>query len=109
VLAWLLAVPPVLADLHYYAGRPAAAVGAWPWQARYHHALADVLDGSERLDELRKAGRLGSSDTGLWIALGDAEASSGDPEAARRDWQRAVEIYPYDRGARERLGMSAAP
>jgi O-antigen ligase len=107
VVSWVLALPPLVADLHYYDQRPAAAVQAWPWQARYHQALADALQGPERLEELRTAARLGSTDPSLWIALGDAEDAAGNHAAARRAWRQALDIYPYDETARKRLGVGA--
>jgi Flp pilus assembly protein TadD len=109
LLAWLLAVPPQIADLHYYEQRPAAAAQAWPWQARYHQSLAETLQGPERLQELRTAARLGSTDQSLWIALGDAEEASGNHAAARRAWRQALDIYPYDETARKRLGPGGGP
>jgi O-antigen ligase len=107
LLSWLLALPPLIADLHFYGQRPAAAVLAWPWQARYHQALADAVRGPQRLEQLRTAARLGSTDPSLWIALGDAEEASANHAAARRAWRQALDIYPYDETARKRLGVTA--
>lgn len=105
--SWALAVAPLVADLDYYAGRPGWAAAAFPWQARYHQALGEAETGPARLIELRRAADLGSTESGLWIELGDSEAEAGHPGAARHAWQMALDIYRYEPTARERLGRSS--
>jgi hypothetical protein len=92
-----LAVPPQAADLLYYAGRTDLATAIDPLQPNYHAALGT-------LDGLRRAAQLDDPDPGTYVALGDAEARAGHPAAAAAAYRRALELYPYDRDARQRLG-----
>ena len=96
-LGLALAGPPVLADLAYYAGAPAAATMYDPLQARYWAARGD-------LGGLRAAARLGDTEPATYVALGDAEARAGSGRAAQAAYRRALELYPYDQEARRRLG-----
>jgi O-antigen ligase len=91
-----LAVPPVLADMAYYAGQPATASAIDPFQARYWAAVGDLAG-------LRTAARLGVTEPSTYVALGDAEARAGDGRAAQDAYRRALELYPYDQEARRRL------
>jgi O-antigen ligase len=95
------AVPPMTADLAYYAGSPDRAAALDPLQPRYQAARGDLAG-------LRRAGALGDPDPSTYVALGVAEAQAGHPEAAVLAYRRALERYPYDTDARQRLA-SAAP
>jgi tetratricopeptide (TPR) repeat protein len=92
----VLAVPPVLADMALYAGKPAQAAALDPLQARYHAALGT-------LPELRRAVALGDPDPSAYVALGDAEERAGNVAAAQAAYRQALERYPYDADARQRL------
>jgi hypothetical protein len=96
-----LAVPPQVADLQLYAGRPDRAAAIDPLQARYQAAVGGLA-------ALRRAAALGDTDPAMYVALGDAEARAGHPEAARAAYREALARYPYDAVAGQRLG-SAVP
>ena len=94
--AVVFGVLPVIADMWYLRGRADLAVRADPLQAQYHWALGT-------LPELRRAAELGETTPDMYVQLGDAELRAGDPAAARRAYQRALEIDPYFTPASERL------
>jgi Flp pilus assembly protein TadD len=94
--AVVLAVLPILADVWYVHGRSDLAVKADPLQAQYHWAIGTV-------DELRRAAELGETEPGMYVQLGDLEARSGDRDAARAAYRRALEIAPFYTPARQRL------
>jgi len=96
LVAVAFAVLPVLADTWYLKGRADLAVRVDPLQAQYHWAIGTV-------EELRKAADLGETEPDLYVQLGDREAQLGNRAAARRDYQRALEIDPYFTPAAERL------
>jgi hypothetical protein len=95
-----LALPPQVADLELYAGRPDRAAVIDPLQARYQAALGS-------LQGLRRAAVLGDPDPSTYVALGDAETRAGDPGAAGAAYRQALAHYPYDGPARQRLGPAA--
>jgi len=105
VIGLVLAVPPVLADIAYRAGDPARAVALNPLQARYHQALGEQLGtASPRgLAELRRARELGDYDYSFLIELGDAERKDGHLAEARRAYKAALDVYPFDPTAPQRL------
>jgi len=92
-----LAVPAHVADLELYAGRADRAAAIDPLQAHYQAALGTLAG-------LRRAAALGDPDPATYVALGDAEARAGHPEAARAAYREALARYPYDGAARQRLG-----
>ncbi len=96
VVGLALAVPPVVADIAYYAGHPFVAATVDPLQARYQAARGD-------LPGLRRAADLGDPDPGTYVALGDAEKRAGNAAAARIAYRTALQRYPYDTDARQRL------
>jgi O-antigen ligase len=96
LLGLILAVPRVLADMALYAGMPERAVALDPLQARYHATLGT-------LPELRQAAALGDPDPSAYVALGDAEEQAGNVAAAQAAYRQALERYPYDADARQRL------
>jgi O-antigen ligase len=92
----VFAVFPVLADVWYLRGRSDLAVRVDPFQAQYHWAIGT-------LPELQRAADLGETTPDLYVQLGDAELRAGDRMAARRAYQRALEIDPYFTPASQRL------
>jgi len=96
LVAVAFAVLPVLADVWYLKGRADLAVRVDPLQARYHWAIGTV-------EELRKAADLGETEPDLYVQLGDREAQLGNRAAARRAYQRALQIDPYFSPAAQRL------
>ena len=103
--ALALAVPPVLADTAYRGGDPARAVALDPLQARYHQALGELLGVSSprALAELRRARELGDYDYSFLIELGDAERKDGHLAEARQAYRAALDVYPFDPTAAQRL------
>ncbi|HEX6347945.1 MAG TPA: O-antigen ligase family protein [Candidatus Dormibacteraeota bacterium] len=101
----LLAVPPVLADVAYHSGDLKRAVALNPLQARYHQALGEQLGSTtpQALAELRRARDLGDYDYSFLIELGDAERKDGHVAEARRAYQAALDVYPFDPTAPQRL------
>jgi hypothetical protein len=95
-----LALPPLVADLELYAGRPDLAAAVDPLQAHYQAALGS-------LEGLRRAAALGDPDPSTYVALGDAEARAGRPDAAAAAYREALARYPYDGPARQRLGPAS--
>jgi len=100
-----LAVPPVAADVAYHSGDLRRAVAFDPLQARYHQALAEQLGitSPQGLAELRRARDLGDYDYSFLVELGDAERKDGHLAEARRAYQAAVDVYPFDPTAPQRL------
>lgn len=92
----VLGVPPLLADLAYYAGDVARAAAIAPLQPRYQTARGDLAG-------LRAAAALGDPDPGTYVRLGDAELAAGNRPAARAAYERALSLYPYDPEVRRRL------
>ncbi len=96
LLALVCAVPPVVADTAAFAGDNQLAVSVDPLQARYHAAVATP-------PQLAAAVRLGAQDPRVWVQLGNDFARRGNVAAARRCYQGALTIYPYDEAARAAL------
>ena len=94
--AVVFAVFPVLADVWYLRGRSDLAVRVDPFQAQYHWAIGT-------LPELRRTADLGETTPDLYVQLGDAELQAGNRAAAKRAYQRALEIDPYFTPASQRL------
>ncbi|HXM56233.1 MAG TPA: O-antigen ligase family protein [Candidatus Dormibacteraeota bacterium] len=101
LLAVGLAVPPQLADIAYYLGLPGAATALAPLQPTYWAARGDLAG-------LRRAAELGDPNPSTYTALGDAEAAAGNEAAARAAYRQALERYPYDATARQRLGATGS-
>jgi hypothetical protein len=101
VVGLALALPPQVADVLYFAGRPGQAAAIDPLQPTYQAARGDLAG-------LRRAAELGDSSPATYVALGDAEARAGNADAATAAYRRALERYPFDPAARQRLGLSAA-
>jgi len=96
----IIAVVPMVADVAYYARQPGTAAALVPWQPRYQVAKGDLAS-------LRYAAAVGDPDPETYVALGDAEARAGHAEASAAAYRQALERYPYDTDARQRL--AAAP
>lgn len=96
IAAVVFAVLPVLADVWYLRGRSDLAVRVDPLQAQYHWAIGTLA-------ELQKAADLGETTPDLYVQLGDAYLHSGNAAAARRAYERALEIDPYFTPASQRL------
>src|SRR5207248_8464526 len=94
--ALALAVPAQVADVAYFLGRPDQAAALDPLQPRYQAALGDLAG-------LRRAASLNDPDPATYVMLGDALHAAGQDRQARAAYRRALEIYPFDRDARERL------
>jgi O-Antigen ligase len=107
VVATVLAVFPVLADIWYLKGRADLAVRVDPLQAQYHWSLGQGLVANQDLRggvaELARAADLGETEPSLYVELGDRQAQLGDLDAARSAYRRALAIDPYYTPARQRL------
>jgi O-antigen ligase len=107
LIATAFGVMPILAEAWYANGRPDLAVRVDPQQSQYHRALGESLiaqgSRSDGLAELRLAGRLGATDPGLYVELGDEELRAGDVQTARAYYRMALTIDPYWAPARQRL------
>ncbi|MDQ6790943.1 MAG: O-antigen ligase family protein [Candidatus Dormibacteraeota bacterium] len=101
VAALSLALPALLADIHFYGGRPAQAAVADPLQPRYRAAAGG-------LDNLRAAARLNDPQPDVYTSLGDAEAAAGHQQAAGNAYRRALQLYPFYSEARRKLALAAA-
>ncbi|HKB33980.1 MAG TPA: hypothetical protein VKF16_08950, partial [Candidatus Dormibacteraeota bacterium] len=71
-------------------------------------ALIAQGDPSGGVQELRLAGRLGNSDPGMYVELGDEELQQGDAAAARADYEMALTINPFWQPALQRLSSSGS-
>ena len=95
-LAGLAVVTPAqVADVAYFFGQPDRAAAYDPLQPRYLAAVGD-------LTSLEEAARLNDPDPTTYVQLGDALRAAGHAEQAGAAYRRALEIYPYDRQARQR-------
>lgn len=94
--AVVLAVFPILADVWYLRGRSDLAVRVDPLQAQYHWSIGTI-------PELQRAADLGETTPDMYVTLGDEEARAGDVPAARRAYERALEIDPFFTPASQRL------
>jgi hypothetical protein len=107
IVAVVLAVLPVMADVWYLRGRADLAVRVDPLQAQYHWSLGDGLIAQGNVAggvaELRRAADLGETEPDLYVELGDREALLGNRTQARRDYERALEIDPYFTPASQHL------
>ena len=112
VVAVVLAVLPVLADIWYLKGRADLAVRVDPLQAQYHWSLGQGLVAKQDLRggvaELARAADLGETEPSLYVELGDRQAQLGDLDAARSAYRRALAIDPYYTPARQRLAALPA-
>jgi len=107
VAATVFAVFPILADTWYLRGRADLSVQVDPLQAQYHWSLGEGLiakrEQARGVAELRRAADLGETEPSLYVELGDRELEIGDRDAARRAYQRALQIDPYYSPAAQRL------
>ena len=91
-----LVAPAQVADVAYFFGHADQAAAYDPLQPRYMAAVGD-------LSSLREAARLNDPDPTTYVQLGDVLRAAGHAEQARAAYRRALEIYPFDRQARQRL------
>ena len=96
LVAVVFAVLPLLTDVWYLRGRADLAVKVDPLQAQYHWAIGTLA-------ELQRAADLGETTPDMYVQLGNAELQRGDLAAARRAYQRALQIDPYFTPAAQRL------
>jgi tetratricopeptide (TPR) repeat protein len=96
LLGLAFAVPAQVADVYYYLGRADRAAGLDPLQPAYWAAQGDLAG-------LGRAAELGDPNPSTYVALGDAEARAGDQAAATAAYRRALERYPFDPVALQRL------
>jgi hypothetical protein len=100
ILAGLaLVVPTQAADVAYFLGRPDQAAALDPLQPRYHAAIGALAG-------LRRAAALNDPDPTTYVSLGDALRAAGHAQQAQAAYRHALEIYPFDREARDRLTAS---
>jgi len=102
------ALPPI-ADRCDFNGSHVVAAILDPLQARYHEeACVAAIDADDLVTaetELLLASHLGEDDAGGYVELDNVEAVLGKRDAARREYQRAVEINPYYSRARDQLNQ----
>jgi hypothetical protein len=96
VAAVPLAMFPVVADIWYIQGRPDLAIAVNPLQAQYHWAIGTI-------PALYRAWDLGETTPDMYVQLGDMEMRRGDAAAARRAYERALQIDPFFSPASQRL------
>jgi hypothetical protein len=96
VVALALVVPAQIADVVYFLGHPDQAAALDPLQPRYQAATGG-------LEGLRRAVQLNDPDPTTYVSLGDALRSAGKAPQAQAEYRRALQIYPFDREARQRL------
>ena len=101
LLGLAVAVPAQVADVLYYLGRADLATALDPLQPTYRAARGD-------LEGLRRAAALGDTSPATYVALGDAEARDGSPDRAAAAYRRALQLYPFDATARQRLDAIAS-
>jgi O-antigen ligase len=100
VLAALaLAVPAQIADVVYFLGQADGAAALDPLQPRYQAATGGLAS-------LERAAMLNDPDPATYVSLGDARRRAGRPHQAQAAYRRALEIYPFDRQARQRLATT---
>jgi hypothetical protein len=95
-VALLVALPPLGADVARYVGDVQLATRLDPLQAAYWAALQTPTG-------LGMAARLETTDPQVWVQLGDVTRERGHVAEARRDYEQALAIYPYDAEARARV------
>jgi hypothetical protein len=98
---------PPIADRYEFAGDHATAARLDPLQAYYHEqvgiAAIDAGDLATAEAQLSMAWTLGEDDAGSYVELGNVETALGKGAAARKAYQRAVQIAPYYTEARQHL------
>jgi hypothetical protein len=99
LVALALVVPAQVADVAYYLGHADRAASLDPFQPRYQAATGDLAG-------LERAAMLNDPDPTTYVSLGDALRAAGRPRQARAAYRHALEIYPFDRQARQRLSIS---
>jgi O-antigen ligase len=111
-VVWFAAMP-VLADIWYHQNRADLAVVADPLQGRYHWALGKGLvavgSKSRGLTQMLLAARLGESDPGLYVDIGDAQVGLGRLAEAVAAYRMALSIDPFYTPARQRLAGTGVP
>jgi O-antigen ligase len=109
-VVWLAAMP-VLADIWYHQNRTDLAVVVDPLQSRYHWVLGKGLvaagSSTRGLSQMLLAARLGETDPGLYVDIGDAQVGLGHAAQAVAAYRMALSIDPFYVPARVRLRLAA--
>jgi O-antigen ligase len=111
-VVWFAAMP-VLADIWYHQNRTDLAVVVDPLQGRYHWVLGKALvaagSSTRGLNQMLLAARLGESDPGLYVDIGDAQVGFGHSAEALAAYRMALTVDPFYAPARQRLAAIAVP
>ena len=99
LVALALVVPVQVADVVYFLGHPDRAAALDPLQPHYQAAVGDLAG-------LQQAAALNDPDPTTYVSLGDVLRAARQPEEAQTAYRRALEIYPFDRDARQRLEVT---
>jgi hypothetical protein len=99
LVALALAVPAQVADVVYFRGQPDRAAALDPLQPHYQAAVGD-------LGGLQRAAALNDPDPTTYVSLGDRLRAAGQPQEAQAAYRHALETYPFDRDARQRLEVT---
>jgi len=98
-----------IADRYEFADSHLVATALDPLQAYYHEqagiAAMDASRWTVAEAELSRAWTLGEDDAGSYVELGDVESVLGNRDAARRAYERSLQIDPYYADARQRLSQ----
>ena len=98
VAALALVVSAQVADVLYFLGQPQQAAALDPLQPRYQAATGGLLG-------LERAAVLNDPDPTTYVSLGDVLRAAGRSREAEAAYRRALQIYPFDRQARQRLTL----
>jgi hypothetical protein len=99
LVALALVVPVQIADVVYFLGQPDRAAALDPLQPHYQAAIGDLAG-------LQQAAALNDPSPTTYVSLGDVLRAARQPQEARAAYRRALEIYPFERDARQRLEVT---